>query len=253
MVAWVSALWRHPVKSMQGERVDALEVVPDAIRGDREWAVVDGAGRALTAKTVPELLYARAAVRADSVCIDVPGGDDLVAGDPAADAALSQWLGRPVRLVRASDDVLCRYQVHVDATDNDSPLVEAAGPTGSFRDSRHPAHLLTTASLRAAAEHHPEGEWDVRRFRPNVLIDTDGEGFVEDAWVGARVALGAEVVFEIRKRTVRCTIPNRAQPGLRADVGIARSLARTHGLDLGVYAGVERPGVIRVGDAVRLA
>lgn len=237
---------------MLGERVDALRIDDDGVAGDREWAVVDDHGRALSAKTVPELLFARVQTRDGSVCVSIPDGAEVVAGEPAADAALAKWLRRSVRLVRAEPDVQCRYEVHVDATDNDSPVVVADGPRGTFRDSRHPAHLLTTASLRAASRHYPEGEWDPRRFRPNVLIDTDGEGFVEDDWVGSRVAAGG-VVFDIRKRCMRCTIPNRPQPGLRADVTIARSLAEHHGLDLGVYAGISSPGTIEIGDQVSLA
>lgn len=252
VLAWLSLLWRYPVKSMLGERVDALDVRDNDITGDRAWALVDEQGRALSAKTVPELLFAQASLRDDAVSITLPEGGEVVAGEPGADATLSDWLGRPVRLVRAEPDVQCRYEAHIDPTDNDSPVVVADGPQGTFRDSRHPVHILTTASLRAAAEHHPEGEWDARRFRPNLLIDTDGEGFVEDDWVGAQVAVG-DVVFEIRKRCMRCTIPNRPQPGLGADVGIARSLARHHGLDLGVYAGITKPGVVKVGDEVRLA
>lgn len=252
VLAWLSVLWRYPVKSMLGERVDALEVRENGIVGDCSWALLDEQGRALSAKTVPQLLFARAAFRDGAVCITLPDGADVAAGEASADAALSEWLDRPVRLVEAEPDLQCRYEVHIDATDNDSPVLVADGPEGTFRDSRHPVHILTTASLRAAAENHPEGEWDARRFRPNLFIDTDGEGFVEDDWVGAQVAVG-EVVFEIRKRCMRCTIPNRPQPGLGADVGIARSLAKHHGLDLGVYAGVAKPGTVRVGDSVRLA
>ena len=245
-------LWRYPVKSMLGERVDALEVRENEVVGDRTWALVDEQGRALAAKTVPELLFAHASTRDDTVCITLPDGREVTAGEAGSDAVLSEWLDRPVRLVQAEPDVQCRYEAHIDPTDNDSPVVTADGPQGTFRDSRHPVHLLTTASLRAAAEFYPEGEWDARRFRPNVLIDTDGGGFVEDDWVGVHIAVG-EVVFEIRKRCMRCTIPNRPQPGLVADVGIARSLARHHGLDLGVYAGIVKPGLVNVGDEVRLA
>ena len=252
VLAWLSVLWRYPVKSMLGERVDALEIRDNDIAGDREWALVDERGRALAAKTVPQLLFAKATFRDGTVCITLPGGREVTAGDPHADEALSEWLDRPVRLMQADPEVQCRYEVHTDPKNHDSPLIEAEGPRGTFRDSRHPAHLLTTASLRAAAEHHPDGEWDARRFRPNLLIDTDGGGFVEDDWVGSHVAVG-EVVFEIRKRCGRCAIPNRPQPGLVADVGIARSLARHHGLDLGVYAGIVQPGTVKVGDEVRLA
>jgi MOSC domain-containing protein len=111
------------------------------------------------------------------------------------------------------------------------------------------AHLLTTASLRAAAALYPDGDWDVRRFRPLGLVEADGDGFVEDGWIGRQVHLGAVTVTPFMP-TVRCSLPTRAQPGLRRDVDIARTLNRHHGLNLGVYGNITEPGVIAVGDPV---
>jgi uncharacterized protein YcbX len=120
---------------------------------------------------------------------------------------------------------------------------------GSFNDG-HPVHFLTTASLRAAGALHPEGQWDVRRFRPNVLIEVDGDEFVEDEWTSVTIG---DVVLEVYKRTTRCAITARAQPGLDDDLEVPRSLARNRSAKLGVYARVRTAGTIAPGDGVTAA
>lgn len=90
----VAELWRYPVKSLLGERLAGARIGPDGIEGDRRWALVDlGTGLAMTARRVPELLFAAARTR--------PGGVEVVLPDGTAttdDAVLSAWLGRPVAL-----------------------------------------------------------------------------------------------------------------------------------------------------------
>ena len=87
----VVSLWRFPVKSMQGEELESADVSGLGIAGDRQWALVDlGTGLALTARRVPELLFASARlVGTDEIEITLPDG--TVGAD---DAALSRWLGR---------------------------------------------------------------------------------------------------------------------------------------------------------------
>ncbi len=182
----VAELWRFPVKSMQGAAVESIAVDATGADGDREWGVVDpAAGRVLSAKRWPDLLLA-SATRDDatgSVVVTLPDGRDHEAGDPATDAALSDWLDHPVALARAGDDAL-PFEMHTDPTDDASDVFEWPGPPGRWVDLAQ-AHLLTTASLRAAAALHPDGAWDVRRFRPLALLDVEGDGFVEDGWIGA--------------------------------------------------------------------
>ena len=89
----------------------------------------------------------------------------------------------------------------------------------------------------------------MRRFRPNVLVEVEGDGYVEDDWVGTTVRVGEAVVAPFM-RTGRCTMVTKEQPGLERDLDVAKTLNRRHGLDLGVYCGVEQPGAVRVGDRV---
>jgi uncharacterized protein YcbX len=122
-------------------------------------------------------------------------------------------------------------------------------------------HLLTTATLDGCRSARPDLDWDVRRFRPNVVVDVTGEPFVEDTWAGRELQLG-EVVLRITQPTVRCAMPLRAQPPHDSDPSSA-ALARQPELHdalvelnasfpnhLGVYAEVVTPGTIGVGDPV---
>ncbi len=110
-----------------------------------------------------------------------------------------------------------------------------------------PLLVLTTASLRAGAALHPDGVWDPRRFRPNLLIDVDHEGWVEDRWIGEPLVVGDATLSAI-EQCIRCTMVTRPQPGLGADVDLFRTLARHHAARFGVWTEVLVAGELRVGD-----
>ena len=247
-VGTVAQLYRYPVKSFQGESVQELAVGPGGAAGDREWAVVDPAARkVLSAKRYAELLNASARRDGDRVVLTLPDGTEHEAGDPATDAALSAWLDLEVQLQRPPTDVVYPMEMHTGMHDEDTPIFDWPGPLGTWLDLAD-AHWLTTASLAAIAGSHPDGEWDVRRFRPTALVEAVGPGFVEDAW--SEVHLG-EVASSVFMPTPRCTMPSRGQPGLTRDKAIATTIRDAHENNLGVYASIATPGTIRVGDTVR--
>ncbi len=138
-----------------------------------------------------------------------------------------------------------------DALDEGSDVIAFDGPTTHFADFAD-VHLLTRASLRAAALLHPGGDWDVRRFRPTALIEADGDDFAEDAWVGSPVKLGPDAVVEVFMPAVRCSLPPRPQPGLPRDKSISTTLRDHHNFSLGVYCVLRRDGTVRAGDEVVL-
>lgn len=251
-VGTVAELWRFPVKSMQGFRVEHLELDEKGATRDRTWGVVDpAAGKVLSAKRWGALLHLTAGDDGGTTTVTMPDGTTHAAGDPATDAALSAYLDHEVQLRQPPAGDGLPYDLPTDAWDDTSPLWEFPGPPGGPFIDLAAAHVLSTASLRAAAGLHPEGNWDVRRFRPNALLDVEGEGFVEDAWVGAPLGLGA-VVLDPFMPAVRCAMTTREQPGLPKDADIARTLHREHGLNLGLYCAVGTPGVVAVGDQVTI-
>jgi uncharacterized protein YcbX len=234
----VLELWRYPVKSLQGERLDAAEAGPQGLAGDRRWALFDlGTGFGLTARRVPELLFAAARVRAD-------GGVEVVLPDGTAtadDAVLSAWLGRPVALRRADQHAGERlYENPDDVEDEDAGRWDPfEGAGGAFHDNASARlSLVSTATL---------GTWDRRRFRPNVLLDGSGEEQLD----GRRVRLGG-ALLAVGRPLARCVMVTRPQAGgIGRDTGVLRTVHRELDGRLAARAVVLEPGTVRVGDELR--
>lgn len=240
----VVGLWRYPVKSLQGEALLVAEVEDDGIVGDRRWGIHDErTGRILTARRRPELLAASASYDDGMPVITLPDGGVAVGPGERTDRMLSEWLGSPVSLVPSNAPG--RAEFFADATDDTSEAIEWTMPDGRYVDAA-PVLVLTTASLRTGAGLHADGLWDPRRFRPNILLDVEGEGWIEDAWVEHPVEIGGAVVRPIQPCT-RCTMVTRAQPGLDADKDIFRTLARHHQGTLGVWSVVVTTGAVSTG------
>ena len=223
----------------------------DGLDGDRRWGVRDEhTGRVLTGRREQRLLEATAGLgEGAEPVIALPDGTRLVGSGDATDAALSDWLGRPVRLVEATAHG-DRAEFFADATDDASEALEWTMPPERFVDAL-PLLLLTTASLRAGAALHPAGEWDVRRFRPNVLLDASGDGWLEDGWCGRVLRIG-DVELVPQQPCIRCTMVTRAQPGLDRDLDVYRTLARHHDASLGVWTTVRTVGTIAERDLADL-
>lgn len=229
-------LWRYPVKSLQGERLEAVAVTADGLEGDRQFAIYDvESGLGLTGRRVPELLFASARMRADGTAeITLPDGS--LAED---DDTLSDWLGRPVALRSAASEAARRYENVVDFEhESTSDWEPFDGAASAFHDSPGArVSLLSTATT---------GSWDPRRFRANVLLDGEGE----DSLVGSRVTLG-ETTLDVGMRIKRCVMTTRAQAGgIERDLDVLRTIARERGACLAVGALVIDQGTIRVGETL---
>ena len=252
MIARVAGIWRYPVKSFQGQQLERGVLEENGLRGDRCWGVRDEAtGRILTGRRAPQLLQAGAALaETGDLQITLPDGTHLCGAGPDTGTALSAWLGQRVTLQEARGAPPARAEFFEDPTDDTSPSLEWTMPPGRFVDAM-PLLVLTTASLRAGAALHPTGQWDVRRFRPNILLDLDAGGWIEDGWCGGRLHIdGVELVP--RQPCIRCTMVTRPQPGLQHDVSIYKTLGRHHDGRLGVWTDVHTPGTVQVGASVEV-
>lgn len=250
----LTKLVRYPVKSLQGEEVSSAEIEPDGLAGDRRWGIRDErTGKILTARRAPNLLFAAATLEPDGTpVITLPTGATCRGPGAETDAALSAWLGKPVRLVHSEDVPASRAEFFEDATDDTSQAIEWTMPPGRFVDAE-PLLVLTTASLRTAAALHPGGDWQVRRFRPNLLVDVTGDGWLEDDWCGRATMRIGPVELRPQQPCVRCTMVTRPQPGLADDRDVFRTLARNHGGLFGAWTAVARAGTVRVGDGVEVS
>jgi uncharacterized protein YcbX len=248
---YVAELWRHPVKSLQGESLREVVVEDSGLSGDRRWGVVDReTGMVLTARRVPSLLLASARLTDAGVELALPDGAVLAAPSTHADDVLSKWIGRPVALVHAESVGAGVGEYLEDATDDTSAVVSWTMPPGRFVDAL-PLLVVTSASLRQGRALHRDGAWETRRFRPNIVVDVEDEGWVEDAWCGRTVRAGSAAV-QPTAPCERCTMVTRPQPGLERDLDVFKVLARHHGSTFGVWTAVLTPGVVRVGDEVSL-
>lgn len=242
---------RYPVKSLQGETLSSAEIQPTGLQGDRCWGIRDeSTRRILTARRAPQLRFASAALAADNLpVITLPTGETCHGPGPETDAALSTWLGKPVRLVTSLDAPPGRAEYFADATDDASDAIEWTMPAGRFVDAL-PLLLLTTASLRAAAKLHPTGNWHPQRFRANLVIDVADEGWVEDGWCGNSDVLMSDVRLKPQEGCIRCTMITRAQPGVVEDREIFRVLARNHNARFGAWTSIVAAGEVHVDDLV---
>lgn len=287
----VDALHRFPVKSVQGEQVEAVTLTPRGVLGDRAYAVVDtedgtvasakhprkwGALLTLSARFVEQPVTDAAP---PPVTLTWPDGTVRRSDQPGTDEALSELVGRPVRLTCEAPPGL-RFeeqwpaieglapQDFVDATTHAheggepvSSIDLAMLAPGTFFDLA-PLHLLTRATLAQLAEHAPGSAFDVLRYRPNIVVGGTDSGFAEDTWPGGTLALGADARAEVSMLTMRCVMTTLGQGRLPEDRGTLRTIAKHHRREIpglgtwacaGVYAGVAQAGVVRVGDAVTVA
>jgi uncharacterized protein YcbX len=288
----VSQLWRFPVKSMGGHQVPEVRLDRRGVHADRLWAVRDlDNDITATARKIPALLGCSARYAEEpgpaagpgnvpAVVITFPDGSEVSSADPAIHGRLSELVGRPVRLTAlppAADTSAHRLSMRqtkagfsADEVRRDFGLSESEAlpdtsvfttkqvltlarfstPPGTFVDLS-PVHLLSTASLASLSA--DGAGYDVRRFRPNILVAVDepAPDFPEAEWVGATVQIGS-AAMRVTVPTIRCVVPTRPQPGLELDRALTRQLATRTDRFLGVYADVVDAGVLRVGDEVRV-
>ncbi|APW62388.1 MOSC domain-containing protein [Paludisphaera borealis] len=266
VVGRVGSMRRYPIKSMIGEELDVAEVTERGLRGDRAYALVDlETGKVASAKNPrrwPNLFEFRAAIVGPSgdasspppVRITLPGGDVLTTDQADVDARLSDAVGRPVRLARSAFEGAIAEGYWPDHEWLPAPdeAFEFEFPPGSFFDGAM-IHLITTATLNRFQALAPDSRFDVRRFRPNLVIEpAEGiDGFAEHAWIGRTLQIGA-VLLRIDSPCPRCVMTTLPQADLPKDPAILRTIVQKNAGNAGVYASIVQAGTTAVGDAVSL-
>ncbi len=271
----LSSLWRYPVKSMIGEEIVATPITERGVLGDRAYALIDQAtgklGSAKNPKTWPAMFqfhsrYIEPPVLGaplPPVQIQLPDGAHARSDQPDASSVLSKAIGRDVTLSALAPEktILEEYWPDIEGLDHREAVTDediGALAPGTFFDAAA-IHLVTTSTLDALRQAYPPGRFEVRRFRPNFVVETGEQGFVENEWVGKDVAIGSEVVLQVVIPCPRCVMTTLEQSDLPHDSGILRTAARTNSVQVGtlgikpsvgVYAVVRTPGTVRRGDSV---
>jgi uncharacterized protein YcbX len=268
----VVGLWRYPVKSMMGEELNAAEVTDRGLVGDRQFAVVDAStGKVAGAKNPRKwgnFFDFRAAYveppergsKLPAVRLTLPDGTVVTSEQPDLAQALSRALGREVAFAEAqhygelSGAQAEEYWPDMEGLEHRDTVTEWELPAGTFFDLAV-VHLLTTATIERLRALYPEGRFEVRRFRPNIVVATgpDQQGFVENDWIGHALAIGDEVRLRITGPCPRCVMITLPQGDLPKDAGILRTAAQNKQANVGVYADVVKGGTVRRGDGVTVA
>ncbi|MDL5159128.1 MOSC domain-containing protein [Actinomycetospora termitidis] len=287
----IAAIHRYPVKSMQGESLQRAAFDERGVVGDRAYALLDVetgiVASAKVPKRWPQLLRFSAAFvdepvlgeSAPPVVITFPDGSTRRSDDPTINEALSSVLGRDVTLITTPpegagfeeiwpeiDDLAPQHII--DATtarqeDTGEAIsrfdVAAFAPTGRFYDLAA-IHVITESTLARLGELAPDSRFDVRRYRPNVVLADTDPGFVENDWVGREMSLGDAVRVSYTFQTMRCVMTTLAQEDLPEDRDTLRTVAKHNRVHIekpevagkwacaGVYADVTAGGELAVGD-----
>ena len=241
----IEEIWRYPIKSLRGERLDRSSVTERGLLGDRLWAVTDtesgkiGSGkdthRFRKFPGTPLLSFAarypEEPTDEDMISPPIvigPDGADHAVSDGAADALFQHESGLSTLAVAREADI-----DHFD---------------------EGPVSLISGETLRWVGEQLPTTKIDARRFRPNLVIRADSP-FAEEAWCGRRIRIGhgADAV-ELRVDHVleRCVMVNSAQADLPYDPGVLKLVGRRidQPVRLAVLAWVVKSGIVKVGDPV---
>jgi MOSC domain-containing protein len=265
----VVGLWRYPVKSMMGEELNAAEVTEHGLVGDRQFALVDkSTGKVVGAKNPRKwgtFFDFRAAYveppqkgsNLPAVRITLPDGAVVTSKQPDLTQILSKALGREVAFAQAQQNgesagaTAEEYWPDMDGLDYRDTVTDFELPAGTFFDIAV-VHVVTTATIEHLRELYPEGRFEVRRFRPNIVVSSgpDQQGFVENDWIGHTIRIGDEVLLRITGPCPRCVMTTLAQGDLPKDPGILRTAAQHNQANVGVYADVVAGGAIRRGDPV---
>ena len=270
-------IYRYPVKSMMGETLSEADIGEAGIPGDRGWAVRDEKrGGIRGGKKIPQLMTLTAQSGPTAPLIMAPDGDSASASTEGINEWLSDKLNHPVTLwPLLPADQLDHYRRGAPDTEDfeqelravfgrlpEEPLPDLTGfeellefesPPGTYFDA-FPISIMSEQSLATMNQLEGESRFDVRRFRPNLLVDipdTD-HPFPEQAWVGKTLSIGS-VKLKIDMTCPRCSMTTHGFDDLPRDTEVMRKLVNHSDGNLGIYASVQSPGKISLEDHIAIS
>ena len=278
----IDSIFRYPVKSMMGEKIEETQVTSNGVLGDRVWAVRDEVrGGIRGAKKIPQLMQLSAASvsepkeqGSEPAAVTLADGKVIRTDDKNINVRLSQALNHEVTIwpimpkeqldhyrrgAPDSDDLETELRQVFGRTPGEPlpdlsifppEILEYESPPGTYFDA-FPLLILSKKSLEAMNQRQPASRFDQKRFRPNLLIeDFDSvDDFPEQAWEGFRLKVGS-AVLKAEVVCPRCVVTTHGFEKLPKDPSIMRGLVKENNGNLGLYASVEKPGKISEGDTI---
>ena len=278
-VGVIGGLRRYPVKSMLGEVLAQAAVTSQGVQGDRQYALYDPEANKVVSVKRPgrwgRIFELTATTEAGKVGVTFPSGERITIDDPQLPTRLSEFFGRRVTIVstpfegaffeetweRELKDNAAPYFDMPSRDEDGEETIDNGGswdvPGGLFNFGA--IHIVTTGTVGALTNAKPDSRFDAHRFRPNIVVDTVEDGFVETNWQDRTLAVG-DVRLAVTFTVPRCVMTVQAQGDLPADRDILRTITRVNKVShhgsaypcVGVYANVPLEGTIRVGDRVVL-
>lgn len=215
------------MKSVLGEAMPNLVVDVRGISGDRIYAISNAEGKFASGKNtrrfrrIDGLFSMESKTVGTEVLLKFPDGTELPTHSHQIGRKLSQFLGQQVTLTRETE-------------------------TPHFDDG--PIHILTTASLSLLSSILPDAGIDPRRFRPNIVLDTQ---YLDSDLIGKKIQCG-DCTLEVTHNTERCRMITLEQGDIENRPEILKSVSKRFDLNFGVYARVLTGGPISVGDSVEI-
>jgi uncharacterized protein YcbX len=236
-IGHVEAIFRYPVKSMAGERLDAANVGWHGIDGDRRLALrrtqVQNGFPWLSASKVPELLLFTPLRHQDGIegelptHVRTPEGKELPVFGKELAAEIERRHGSPVEMTHLRNGTF-------DAADISVITIDTVREIGSLSGT----------------------DLDVRRFRPNIVVrPSRSNPFGEDKWLGGILSFGEPGEgprISITMHDIRCSIVNFDPDSARSAPEVQKSIVRVNNNKAGVYGTVIRTGRLAIGQSVRL-
>jgi len=273
-VGIVQSIWQYAVKSMNGVKMDQADFTNGGILGDRSYALIDQSNHKVASAKFPKkwaklLELSAAFVKQPSQDGELPpvritssNGLDILSTDNNVDELLSDYVGRSVKLTSSRPNSVSLERL--DPLEADETILDIGDIMlkNKFSDYAD-VHLLTTASLQQLSSFSPDVQFDVRRFRPNLVIETVSgiNGFAENDWVGKTVVVGDSLRLNITDPTPRCSIPTLSNGEFSKDPKVLKTIVKHNMLEVpllennvlpctGIYGFLIQSGVVSKNDPV---
>jgi hypothetical protein len=236
-IGQIKAIFRYPVKSMAGEQFDTASLGWHGLDGDRRFAfrrIADQGGFPwLTAGRMPELILFK------PLCGDLGSGNQLPTHVRTPEGKILELRGAELRA-----EIARRHGAEVELMQLNQGVFDEASLS------------LITLATTLQIEKESSRNLDIRRFRPNIFIETYGnEPFEEDHWVGKVISFGEDAeggAVSVTMRDKRCVMINLDPETAQADPSVLKSVVRLNQNNAGVYGTVVRTGDLSIGQKIYL-